>query len=75
MNNRLLASALLLALSCSAAFAQNENPAELRVLDAAELPQPGAAVPWLVLAALPAASAVGLLVLTRRLVRTPVGAP
>lgn len=37
-NNRLFASALLLAFSCSAAFAQNENPAELRIVDGADLP-------------------------------------
>ncbi|SDP58321.1 Major Facilitator Superfamily protein [Klenkia soli] len=51
------------------------------LLDLAAVPQPAAAVPWLVLAALPAASAVGLWLLTRRTVRTttrapePVGAP
>jgi hypothetical protein len=45
------------------------------LLDLAETPQPAAAVPWLVLAALPAASAVGLWALTRRPVPTPVGAP
>lgn len=47
------------------------------LLDLATVPQPAAAVPWLVLAALPAASAVGLWLLTRR--TTPslqtVGAP
>jgi MFS family permease len=47
------------------------------LLDLAAQPQPAAAVPWLVLAALPAASAVGLWLLTRR--PTPaletVGAP
>jgi len=37
------------------------------MLDAATVPAPGAAVPWLALAALPALSAIGLLLLTRRL--------
>ena len=37
------------------------------LLDLARVPGPGATVPWLVLAALPAASAVGLWWLTRRL--------
>ncbi|SCX51213.1 Nitrate/nitrite transporter NarK [Klenkia marina] len=51
------------------------------LLDLAAVPQPAAAVPWLVLAALPAASAVGLWALTRRIAvpstRAPetVGAP
>ncbi|WP_052090392.1 MFS transporter [Modestobacter caceresii] len=46
------------------------------LLDLADRPQPAAAVPWLVLAALPAASAVGLALLTRRIARTPAaGAP
>ena len=37
------------------------------LLDRAEVAQPAAAVPWLVLAALPAASAVGLWLLVRRI--------
>lgn len=45
------------------------------LLDLAAEPRPAAAVPWLVLAALPAASAVGLWLLTRRPVPVPVGAP
>jgi MFS family permease len=51
------------------------------LLDLAAVPQPAAAVPWLVLAALPAASAVGLWALTRRTATPstrapePVGAP
>ncbi len=44
------------------------------LLDRATVPQPAAAVPWLVLAALPAASAAGLWLLTRRLDRRPGGA-
>ncbi|MCO7221904.1 MFS transporter [Klenkia sp. PcliD-1-E] len=38
------------------------------LLDLAVVPQPAASIPWLVLAALPAASAIGLWVLTRRTV-------
>ena len=47
------------------------------LLDLAAVPQPAAAVPWLVLAALPAASAVGLWLLTRRIQSVPqtVGVP
>ncbi|MCZ2815914.1 MFS transporter [Modestobacter sp. VKM Ac-2984] len=45
------------------------------LLDLAGEPRPAAAVPWLVLAVLPAASAVGLAVLTRRIARTPEGRP
>jgi hypothetical protein len=37
------------------------------LLDLARVPGPTAAVPWLVLAALPTASAVGLWLLTRRI--------
>jgi MFS family permease len=49
------------------------------LLDLAAVPQPAASVPWLVLAALPAASAVGLWLLTRRTAPVPAlqttGAP
>ena len=44
------------------------------LLDLARVPGPAAAVPWLVLAALPAASAVGLWLLTRRIERGAAGA-
>ncbi|MCZ2829214.1 MFS transporter [Modestobacter sp. VKM Ac-2986] len=45
------------------------------LLDRATEPRPDAALPWLVLALLPALSAVGLWVLTRRIDRRPAPAP
>jgi MFS family permease len=45
------------------------------LLDLAREPQPAAAVPWLVLAALPAASAVGFVLLVRRIDSRPSAAP
>jgi hypothetical protein len=45
------------------------------LLDRAAQPGPGAALPWLVLAVLPALSAVGLWLLARRIDRAPAPSP